>query len=167
MKRCQCVSTLGLVNIYQRTVRRISSWPAFRWLLSKFLTPLDLKLRNTRFAPSKLGVDFPLCYLTTTGRMSGEPRTVPLLYIAVANGYGVAATNFGTEHHPAWSYNLDAEPHAIVEIDGVATPVLARRASGEDADAIWHRLRDIWPAYDTYRDITDREVRVYELIAER
>lgn len=155
------------MNIYERTVRRISSWPGFRWLLSKILTPLDLKLRNTRFAPSKLGVDVPLCYLTTTGRTSGEPRTVPLLYTTVADGFGVAATNFGTKHHPGWSYNLDANPHAVIEVDGVSTPVVAHPATGDEAAAIWRQLQAVWPAYDTYRDIADREIRVYALSVER
>jgi len=152
-----------VVNLYERTMRRLSKTAPMRWLLSKILTPLDMWLRNSRFAPSRLGLTVPLCYLTAIGRMSGEPRTVPLLYVQTGNGFADAATNFGTEHHPGWAYNLDANPLATIEIDGAPTQVTAKQVSGPEADVIWARLHDIWPAYDTYREVTERDVRVYEL----
>lgn len=155
------------VNSYQRTILRTSSLRPFRWLLSKVLTPLDVNLRNTRFAPSAFGVDFPLCYLTTTGRKSGQERTVPLLYTPTANGFGVVATNFGTEHHPGWSYNLDANPDAVLDINGTPVEITAHRASGHVADRVWRQLRDVWPAYDTYQDVAGRDIRAYELRTQR
>ncbi|MCB1246521.1 MAG: nitroreductase family deazaflavin-dependent oxidoreductase [Acidimicrobiia bacterium] len=153
---------------YQRMLGRLGSWSPFRWLLSKVLSPLDLRLRDSRFAPSKLGVDYPLGYLTTTGRTSGEPRTVPLLFCELPfDGdrvrYAVAATNFGTKHHPGWSYNLDAAPVATFEIEGANHTVTAARLDGPEADIARDRLRAIWPAYATYRDRTTRDIRIYTL----
>lgn len=145
-------------------MRRLATTGPFRWLLSKILSPLDVRMKNSRFAPSRLGVNVPLCYLTTTGRKSGESRMTPLLFIETDRGYAVAATNFGTAHHPGWSYNLDADPHATIEIDGTSTPVVADRMPAEKAEAIWEQLCQVWPAYETYRETTDRDVRVYELI---
>ncbi len=152
------------MNVYQRFWRRAGGWAPVRWLLSKILTPLDVALRNTRFAPSKFGVDMPLCYLTTTGRHSGEPRVAPLLFADLGNEViGVAATNFGTESHPGWSYNLDAQPEATVEIDGTSRKVVARRATDDEGAAVIEQLSHTWPAYDTYQEIAPRDIRIYVL----
>ena len=124
------------MNLYQRTLRRMATLDWVRRLLSKVLAPLDLKLRNTRFAPSKLGIGVPLCYLTTTGRKSGEPRVVPLLFVEHDAGYAVAATNFGPEHHPGWPYHLEADPGAPIEIDGAESAGSARLPAEADATPV-------------------------------
>ena len=136
-----------------------------RWTLARVLTPLDLRFKGTRFAPSTFGgPGVPLCYLTTTGHRSGEPRVVPLLFAALAAGrFAVVATNFGRHDHPAWSYNLDAEPRAVLEIDGDTRPVVARRATEAESEAIWARFDRIWPAYEQYREIAPRDIRAYVL----
>jgi deazaflavin-dependent oxidoreductase (nitroreductase family) len=152
------------MNAYQRSVRRLSTTTWFRWILSQVLTPLDLKFRNTPFAPSGLGAQFPLCYLTTTGSVSGKQRTVPLLYITGDHGHLVAATNFGKDRHPGWSCNLEHDAAAVLEIDGTSTTVTARRIPDDEALDHWRQFASVWPGYDTYRSITTRTIRMYELI---
>ncbi|MCZ7534331.1 MAG: nitroreductase family deazaflavin-dependent oxidoreductase [Acidimicrobiia bacterium] len=151
------------MNLYQRTLRRMATLDWVRRLLSKVLAPLDLKLRNTRFAPSKLGIGVPLCYLTTTGRKSGEPRVVPLLFVEHDAGYAVAATNFGTEHHPGWAYNLEADPAALIEIDGEESAVSARLLDEAEAASLWPKFGAVWPAYDTYQQIAPRDIKMFAL----
>ncbi len=151
------------MNLYQRTLRRMAKFNWVRRLLSKVLTPLDLKLRNTRFAPSKLGIGVPLCYLTTTGRKSGEPRVVPLLFVEHDGGYAVAATNWGTEHHPGWAYNLEADPLGRIEIDGDQSAVSARLLNKAEATPLWAEFKAVWPAYDTYQQIAPRDIKMFVL----
>lgn len=154
-----------MMNWYDRTLQRLSTTAWFRWLLSKVLTPLDLKLRNTPFAPSSLGTNLPLCYLTTTGAVSGEPRTVPLLFLRDDGTVLVSATNFGRDRHPAWSFNLDKTPRAVLEIDGTSRPVSSDRLSQDEVTRYWPAFDDIWPGYDTYRAITERDIKMYRLTA--
>src|SRR5580765_6356853 len=45
--------------------------------------------------------------LTTTGRRSGERRTVPLTYMADGDRYVLVASNGGADRHPAWWLNLE------------------------------------------------------------
>jgi len=135
----------------------------FRRLLSKVATPLDLQLKDTAFAPSKMGVDFPLCYLTTTGRQSGESRTVPLFYVTAEGIPTVVATNWGTAKHPGWSHNLDANPSASLEIEGTSADVMARRLEHHETSGVWDQLIEIWPAYAQYREIAPRDIKVYAL----
>lgn len=152
------------VNLYARTTRRFSKTRGMRWTMSKVLTPLDMRFKGTRFAPSRLAPGTPLCFLTSTGRSSGEPRTVPLLYVPVADrDVAVVGTNFGTRSHPGWVYNLEAEPRAELEIDGDIRPVVARLASDEEAMAIWPRFDAVWPGYEKYREIAPRDIKVFVL----
>lgn len=151
------------MNLYQSSMRRLSRTAWFRKLLSRVLTPLDMRLRNTRFAPSNFGVDFPLCYLTSSGRRSGKPRTVPLLYVRTDDGPAVVATNFGTEHHPGWSYNLDADPAAVLEIDEKSVDVMAHRLSRADSESLWPAFDQVWPGYEVYRTIAPRDIKMYVL----
>jgi hypothetical protein len=43
----------------------------------------------------------PVLLLTTTGRRSGEERTVPLLYMRDGESFVVVGSNGGTSTHPA------------------------------------------------------------------
>ena len=149
---------------YQRTLTKLSRTSALRWVLSKTITPLDLKLKGSRFAPSRFGLDVPLCYLTTTGRSSGEQRTVPLLFVvAPSGGRAVAATNFGRESHPGWAFNLEAEPSATLEVEDEVMSVHARMASDEEAAELWPLFDGIWPGYESYRENAPRAIKMFIL----
>lgn len=160
------------MGLYQRSLMRLSRTTPGRLALSKILTPLDLRLKNSRFAPTRFGLDLPLCYLTTTGRTSGEPRTVPLLFLRepitdhAPDAYAVAATNFGTDHHPGWSYNLDATSSGTLEIGDEHFTVSSRLLSERESAHMWPKFETIWPAYGTYRQIAPRDVKVYLLTQE-
>jgi deazaflavin-dependent oxidoreductase (nitroreductase family) len=145
-------------------MRRLGRTTAMRWTLSKVLTPLDMALRHTRYAPSRFGLGAPLCFLTTSGRRSGAPRTVPLLYVPFGgDALAVAATNFGQVGHPGWSHNLESNPRAELEIDGVTRLVIGRRADAHESAHVWPRLDAIWPAYETYRNLARRDIKVFIL----
>ena len=148
----------------QRTARSLSKTRWLRWFTIRFAHPLDLKLRGTRFAPSEL-VSAPLCYLTTTGRKSGEPREVPLLYVWLDDTPVVVASNYGQQHHPAWSHNLDANPNARLDIDGTTSAVVARRATADEQDILWPRFEEVWPGYQEYQKIAPRDIKMYVLEA--
>jgi deazaflavin-dependent oxidoreductase (nitroreductase family) len=144
--------------------RRLGTTRAFAWVAPRVLTRADLRLRRRKRTLSGLGTGLDVCYVTTTGRRSGEPRTVPLLYVpADGDGIVLAATNWGRKAHPAWSGNLDATPAATVAIGGQERPMRARRATEEELARYWPRLVELWPAYDAYRSRAGRDIRVYVL----
>ena len=60
----------------------------------------------------------PILMLTTTGRLSGKPRTTPVMYVHKDNEYLIAATAGGANQNPAWFSNLNSIPEATIEIDG-------------------------------------------------
>jgi deazaflavin-dependent oxidoreductase (nitroreductase family) len=159
-----CSLSFTAMVVYQRALARISTTRGLRWTLSKVLSPLDTRLKGTRFAPSTLGVDFPLCFLTTTGRRSGTQRTVPLFFVTISEGQpAVVATNFGQKSHPAWALNLDADPNATLEIDGQSSTVVARAASDAEIDTLWPLFDGFWPGYEEYRKLAPRDIKVFVL----
>lgn len=101
--------------------------------------------------------------LTTTGRRTGEPRTVALMYVPSESGYVVAGSNWGGRTHPAWSTNLLAEPLATVTVAGRTESVKARLVEGAERDDYWRLLLRSWPAYTVYEARVDRDIRVFLL----
>lgn len=154
------------MNRYERTMRGLARTSGMRWLMKTVQHPLDMKLKGTRFAPSTFGgMDTPLCFLTTTGRTSGQPRTVPLVYVDVGGDVvAVAASNYGQKQPPAWSLNLDADPRATLEIgDEPVVDVVATLATASETADLWPRFDSIWPGYEDYREISARTIRIYLL----
>ncbi len=83
--------------------------------------------------------------LTTTGRRSGEQRTVIVGYLDDGPNLVTLAMNGWDEGHPAWWLNLLAEPDAGVRLaDGTVHEVRAREATGAERDRLWDR----WIAVD-------------------
>lgn len=99
--------------------------------------------------------------LTTTGRKSGEPRQVPILYLRDGGNLWVMASNYGRARHPGWSSNLLANPDAVVQIGKEERKVRARPATPEEKEALWPRLLDLYPAWKEYARWTDRDFRLF------
>ena len=99
--------------------------------------------------------------LTTTGRKSGEPRTMPLIYApARRRPYAIVASKGGYDAHPAWYLNLSEQPEVEVQVKGDVFKARARTASAEEKAEIWPTMTAEWPAYDEYQQKTDREIPV-------
>jgi deazaflavin-dependent oxidoreductase (nitroreductase family) len=105
----------------------------------------------------------PILILTTTGRRSGEERVKPLIFGEDDGRYVVVASKGGAKHHPDWYLNLRAEPDVHVQVKADRFPARARTAEGEERARLWERMAEIWPAYDDYRQKTDREIPVVVL----
>ena len=139
-----------------------SSW--FRKVGPKVVPPMDRvlnRLTGGRVVVSSLLV--PSMVLTTTGRKSGEPRACPLACMPDGDGWFVVGSNFGRDHHPAWTGNLIAEPRATVTYRGATVPVEAVLLDDTAKAEVWPRLVALWPAYDTYVEVSGRNIRVFRL----
>jgi deazaflavin-dependent oxidoreductase (nitroreductase family) len=101
--------------------------------------------------------------LTTKGRKSGEPRTMPLIHRADGDRWVIVASKGGWEHHPVWFQNLSAEPNAEIEVRADRIPVTASVAEGPERERLWSLMTEVWPAYDEYQARTDREIPVVVL----
>jgi len=105
----------------------------------------------------------PVLLLTTIGRKSGQPRTQPLAYTRVGDGYAVIASKGGARQHPLWYLNLRANPLAEVTVGRETRKVRARDAEGEERERLWRTLADLYPGYDRYAQKTSRRIPVVVL----
>jgi deazaflavin-dependent oxidoreductase (nitroreductase family) len=131
------------------------------------MTPLDRRLlARTRGRYTVLGpIGAPTLLLTTTGAKSGQPRTTPLLYVRDGARLLVIGSNFGQQHHPAWTTNLRADPKAVVTIGGTDVPVVARQLDGDEREKGVAAFVRLAAAYAAYLTRTDRDIRVFALEA--
>ena len=108
---------------------------------------------------SRLG-GLPHLLLTTVGRKSGRPRTVPLAYMEDGEAWVLVASNGGADHHPAWWLNLCETPHAHVQLGADEYDVIAVDAEGAEYDRLWRTLKSFNPFYAQYEKITDRRIPI-------
>jgi deazaflavin-dependent oxidoreductase (nitroreductase family) len=101
--------------------------------------------------------------LTTTGRTSGERRTVPLIYAADGDRYVIVASKGGAPAHPGWYLNLDKTPEVELQVADEVFRARARTATGEERARLWARMNEVWPDYDSYAKRTGREIPVVVL----
>jgi deazaflavin-dependent oxidoreductase (nitroreductase family) len=85
----------------------------------------------------------PCLVLSTTGRRTGKPRHVALVYVRDGENYVLAASNDGQDHDPAWLLNIHTAP-------AVALLVKRQRVHGtarilQPADPGYGRL---WAAFN-------------------
>jgi deazaflavin-dependent oxidoreductase (nitroreductase family) len=139
------------MSVRARTVRRLGHRPWFAALGRRF-APLDRRLlRATRGRLGLTGAPvYPTLLLTTTGRRSGLPRTTPVMYVRDGERFVVTSESFGQQRPAAWPLNLDASPHAVVEVDGRSLECRAQRLGEAEADRLWPRFVEVWPAHETY-----------------
>jgi len=88
--------------------------------------------------------------VTTTGAKSGLPRTVPLLYFEDAGRIVVIGSNVGMRFHAGWVYNLRADPHARVTIDGRTRDCIASEAPSPERERLWKIAEGIYPGFRQY-----------------
>ena len=98
--------------------------------------------------------------LATTGRRSGEARTVPLIYGEADGSYVVVASRGGSRDNPDWYKNLNANPDVSIRVATLVVDAVARTAEGEEREALWQKMSKIFPPYNAYQERTERQIPV-------
>jgi proline iminopeptidase len=101
--------------------------------------------------------------LTTTGRKSGEKRTVPLIYAEDGGHYVIVASKGGAPEHPGWYENLQKTPEVELQVKNEVFRARARTAAGEERERLWGKANQVWPHYVEYAQRTPREIPVVVL----
>ena len=175
-----CPVTIDSRTSHNGGVARFSA----RWLYA-VPTLVRMRLRGTRFAGlyaashvrlyrltgGRLGGTLPvvghaaapLLLLTTTGRVSGQPRTTPLLFVRHGENFVVIAANAGHLQDPAWWRNLVANPTGTIQVRSRTYAVTARLATDEERVAVMPALLATYPPLATYESATERQFPVVML----
>jgi deazaflavin-dependent oxidoreductase (nitroreductase family) len=105
----------------------------------------------------------PTLLLTTTGRKTGEPRALPLIYGNVGDSYAIIASKGGMPEHPLWFRNLEANPECDLMVGAKAVSARARIVTGVEREEIWTMMAKVYPPYLDYQERTDRTIPVIVL----
>jgi deazaflavin-dependent oxidoreductase (nitroreductase family) len=105
----------------------------------------------------------PTLILTTKGRRSGQPQSLPLIFGEYGKDYVIIASKGGAPAHPAWYLNLVAQPEVGLQIREKRLRARARVAEGEERARLWKSMNAIYPPYDRYQQRTAREIPVVVL----
>ena len=104
----------------------------------------------------------PVLELTTTGRKSGQPRTVMLTSpVQEGSTLVIVASRGGDDTNPAWFLNLRDDPDVTVALGGGApVPMRARIADTAERARLWPLIVADHDNYAGYQTKTDREIPV-------
>jgi deazaflavin-dependent oxidoreductase (nitroreductase family) len=106
------------------------------------------------------GTAVPTLLLTTIGRRSGEPHTMPLIYGTVEGAYIIIGSKGGAPTQPAWYHNLRAEPQVELQVGPEVFAATARIAAGPERDQLWRHMAAVYPPFLDYQAKTTREIPV-------
>ncbi len=104
--------------------------------------------------------NMPALELTTTGRRSGQPRTVMLTSpVQEGSTIVVVASRGGDDNAPLWYLNLCANPAVDVSFQGApAVRMHARVASAQERERLWPLVVADHKNYAGYQTRTQREI---------
>lgn len=101
--------------------------------------------------------------LTTTGRKSGLPHSLPLIFGQFGQRAVIIASKGGAAEHPAWFLNLQANPQAQIQIRANKQQVRARIAEGAERTELWQGMNAIYPLFERYQARTARQIPIVVL----
>ena len=97
--------------------------------------------------------------LTTTGRKSGRPQTVPLGAIPEGDGWVVIASFNGADVHPSWWLNMVANPDVTLQVNDKAIKARMQEITDPaDRDRIWNTVVARLGRYAKYAKKTSRVI---------
>ena len=145
----------------------MKAWLPPRWFIVAFW---HLHRRIVRASGGRRGLWAPRAgkwgalRLTTTGRRTGEPRSVILGYYEDGSNLVSMAMNGWGAAEPSWWLNLQADPHAVVELaGGIRRDVLGRAAVGGERERLWQHWRELDEDLDSYAARRPKETAVIVL----
>ncbi len=151
--------------MYSRFINWVSATTPGSWLVKHLASRLDPVLFHAtggRFTSTGIPT-LPMLAVTTVGRKSGRPRSVQLAFHKDGADYLVVASAMGQARHPAWRYNLEANPHVEVQITGERFAATARILENEDKARVWPAIKATIPQMSVYEERTTRNIRVFRL----
>lgn len=103
----------------------------------------------------------PICLVTMIGAKSGQAREIPLMHVPIGDKKILVASQGGLEMHPAWYYNLKANPDIEILAEGVKRKYRARQVDEAEKGALWPEIVASYADYDEYQARTDRDIPVF------
>jgi F420H(2)-dependent quinone reductase len=106
----------------------------------------------------KMGV-MQVVLLTTTGRKTGRPHTVPLGAVPEGDGWVVVGSFGGADVDPSWWLNMVANPDVTLRVkDQVINARMQEITNPADRERIWNTVVSTMKRYANYPKKTSRVI---------
>ena len=139
------------MSVYERAMGRFARTPVGDWYVKRSAPRIDPPLLRLTGGRVSSVYPTPVMLLTTKGAKSGQPRSLPLLYIADGDQLILMAFDYERASHPAWFRNLVANP----TVDVLAGKHSGRYTATEITDPAereraWALAIDLYAGYGDY-----------------
>lgn len=101
-----------------------------------------------------------LLLLTTTGAKSGQPRIMPLVYMADGDRLVIFASKAGAPTNPDWFHNLVANPVVNIEVGAESFQARAIVAESQERERLYTEMAERSPNFAEYQQKTTRQIPV-------
>jgi deazaflavin-dependent oxidoreductase (nitroreductase family) len=104
-----------------------------------------------------------LLLMTTKGAKTGKESIIPVAYTKDGEKFVVVASKGGAPTHPAWYYNLLANPEITVEVGSEKFKARAVNAESEERERLFNQHAAEYPQFNEYKEKTSRVIPVFTL----
>jgi deazaflavin-dependent oxidoreductase (nitroreductase family) len=141
------------------------SWAARQrpvtWFLVNIGNKIDPYLMRASGGRVKSTITAPTVLLTHIGAKSGRKRTTPLGYFTDGDNVILIASRGGDRNHPAWYFNVRANPEVELFTKGGGGRYRAKEAEGSERERLWDLATSFYPGFARYQERAgDRRIPV-------
>lgn len=105
----------------------------------------------------------PVIVVETIGRKSGQKRARPLMRIEHEGELHIVASNNGSDDHPAWFLNVEANPRVTVTDGDQTFDATAIVLEGAERDAAYEAAKEQMDNFISYERKSSRKIPVVRL----
>jgi deazaflavin-dependent oxidoreductase (nitroreductase family) len=137
---------------YERPLEGFAKSRLGGWYFLNVAMPIDRRLLPLTRGRVSTGFGQQVGLLRTIGAKSGEPRSIPLLYLTDGERIVLIASKAGAARNPAWLHNIRKNPNVtFLAPRGRAGEYVAYEAEGAERRRLWDEAVDYYAGYDTYQ----------------
>ncbi len=104
----------------------------------------------------------PVIIVTNRGHKTGAIRKTPLMRVADGDNYILVASKGGAPEHPAWYYNLKADPDVEIRDKTEVTKMRVHEVvDPAERERVWNIAVNTFSNYQKYQENTDRLIPVF------
>jgi deazaflavin-dependent oxidoreductase (nitroreductase family) len=127
-----------------------------RWLTRRVAPRVDRRLLRLSRGRLSSAMVTPELLLVSVGAKTGRQRTTPLTYFTDGGRVIVVASNYGGSRHPAWYYNVLANPVVRISAGGYTGTFVGQEVTGADRERLWNLAKEFIPSYAGYERLAGR-----------